>query len=422
MTTLPLRKILNPRRPLTYGIVQAGPHVEGGVPYIRPVDMRATSGVLDESALQCTSPDIAHAYERASLRQGDVVLSIGPSFGKVMVVPESLQGANLTQGTARLAPGHEVSGRWLYWVLQARPTVTFWEAAAAGGTFKALNLGPLGETPVRLVAADEQRRIADFLDDRVSRIDRIIAARREQINLLTEERRAVAERLVWQGLDSREPATRVIEPAPPSPTRWPRMPNRYLMRESADISTSGAEELLSVSHLTGITPRANKAVTMFIAESLVGYKVVHVDDLVINTLWAWMGALGVSEVNGIVSPAYGVYRPLEERDFLPAYFHELYRSSAYVCEMTRHSKGVWSSRLRLYPEAFLSLAVAVPPVSEQRRIVHEIQLTVGGNASRVYLLTRSIDLLTEYKSSMITAAVTGELDVTTAGSNIPGRP
>lgn len=76
-------------------------------------------------------------------------------------------------------------------------------------------------------------------------------------------------------------------------------------------SVSGNEELLSVSHKTGVTPRRLKNITMFKAESYAGYKLCRPGDLVVNTMWAWMAALGVSQHGGIVSNAYGVYRPRE---------------------------------------------------------------------------------------------------------------
>src|SRR5690606_3497244 len=134
------------------------------------------------------------------------------------------------------------------------------------------------------------------------------------------------------------------------PARWSWMRNKALLYEAQGLSVDGSEELLSVSHLTGVGPRSEKNVTMTSAESLEGYRLVESGDLVINTMWAWMGALGVAKQSGIVSPAYGVYRPRPRALFEPRFFDYLYRSPEYVMEMTRLSRGIWSSRLRIYPE------------------------------------------------------------------------
>src|SRR6185437_10317331 len=78
------------------------------------------------------------------------------------------------------------------------------------------------------------------------------------------------------------------------PSSWTELRAKYLFREVDERSSSGAEELLSVSHKTGVTPRSQKTVTMFLAESNVGHKVCKPGDVVVNTMWAWMAALGVS--------------------------------------------------------------------------------------------------------------------------------
>jgi type I restriction enzyme S subunit len=145
---------------------------------------------------------------------------------------------------------------------------------------------------------------------------------------------------------------------------------KHIFREVDERSTSGKEELLSVSHLTGVTPRFQKKVTMFMAKSNVGHKRIQPDDLVINTLWAWMGALGVSRYGGLVSPAYGTYRLLKQSKVLPRYAHYLLRTSIYAAEFQRRSTGVNSSRLRLYPEQFLRVPILVPPAKDQEAIVH----------------------------------------------------
>ena len=155
----------------------------------------------------------------------------------------------------------------------------------------------------------------------------------------------------------------------PVPAHWDFLRAKYLFREVNERSVDGKEELLSVSHLTGVTPRSQKTVTMFLAKSNVGYKICRPGDVAINTMWAWMGALGVARHTGIVSPAYGVYRPLAGCAVLPEYADYLLRTPAYAAEYLRRSTGVNSSRLRLYPEEFLRIEVAVPPHGEQAAIV-----------------------------------------------------
>ncbi|WP_423833852.1 hypothetical protein [Streptomyces manipurensis] len=206
----------------------------------------------------------------------------------------------------------------------------------------------------------------------------------------------------------------------PSHWRWSR--NKELLAESLSVSPEGTEELLSVSHLTGITPRSEKNVTMTAAESLDGYRLVDAGDLVINTMWAWMGALGVSKQAGIVSPAYGVYRPRPNAAFCPGFYDYLYRSTPYVMEMTRLSRGIWSSRLRIYPDVFLSMAIPVPPLEEQRAIADYLDR----ETSRIDILIeeqqRLIEMLRERQAAAISGAVARGLNegVALKDSGLPG--
>jgi type I restriction enzyme S subunit len=194
----------------------------------------------------------------------------------------------------------------------------------------------------------------------------------------------------------------------PSHWRWSR--NKDLLAESLSVSPEGTEELLSVSHLTGITPRSEKNVTMTAAESLDGYRLVEAGDLVINTMWAWMGALGVSKQAGIVSPAYGVYRPRPNAAFCPGFYDYLYRSTPYVMEMTRLSRGIWSSRLRIYPDVFLSMAIPVPPLEEQRAIADYLDRETSRINTLIEEQQRLIAMLRERRSAVITHAATRGLD------------
>ncbi len=152
------------------------------------------------------------------------------------------------------------------------------------------------------------------------------------------------------------------------PARWPLIRGKQLFQEIDERSKDGKEELLSVSHITGITPRSQKNVTMFQAESLVGYKLCKIGDIAANTMWTWQGAIGVSKYAGVVSPAYNVYRQKSDI-FNPRYLDMLLRERRLVDVYHSLSTGIRPSRLRLYPDVFLTIQLPVPPREEQDQIV-----------------------------------------------------
>lgn len=197
---------------------------------------------------------------------------------------------------------------------------------------------------------------------------------------------------------------------PPIPEHWNEQRAKTFFREVDERSKTGREELLSVSHITGVTPRSQKNVTMFKAASYVGSKLCQPGDIVINTLWAWMAALGASRHVGIVSPAYGVYRPRRADTFNPAYLDYLLRTRAYVAEYIGRSTGIQSSRLRLYPNQFLDIALIQPPSTEQDQIVAYLRAQDAHIARFIKAKRDLIKLLTEQKLRIIDQAVTRGLD------------
>ncbi len=201
---------------------------------------------------------------------------------------------------------------------------------------------------------------------------------------------------------------------PPVPEHWNEQRAKTFFREVDERSKTGQEELLSVSHLTGVTPRSQKNVTMFKAASYVGSKLCQPGDIVINTLWAWMAALGASRNLGIVSPAYGVYRPHRADSFNPAYLDYLLRTRAYVAEYIGRSTGIRSSRLRLYPNQFLDISLLQPPRPEQDQIVAYLRAQDAHIARLIKAKRDLIGLLTEQKLRIIDHAVTRGLDVSVA--------
>ena len=196
-------------------------------------------------------------------------------------------------------------------------------------------------------------------------------------------------------------------------------PAKWHFREADERSETGSEELLSVSHITGVTPRSEKNITMFMAVSHVGHKLCKPGDLVINTMWAWMAALGVARQAGIVSPSYAVYRSHRSSRLLGEYADLLLRTAPYKSEYIRRSTGIRSSRLRMYPEEFLRIKLLCPPPEEQRGIVDVVSKESADARRAIDLAHGELSLLREYRTRLVADVVTGKLDVREAAARLP---
>ena len=283
---------------------------------------------------------------------------------------------------------------------------------STGISYPAINASELADIALPVPPIDNQRRIGAHLDVETARLDKLMAEKQRFLNLLAEKRRELIAGAITQGLNPGVPSRVTGIPWLGNiPAHWKTERAKWLLAERDERSESGDEELLSVSHLTGVTSRAEKNVNMFMAESLEGYKRCETGDLVINTLWAWMGAMGVTRQPGIVSPAYNVYQPVPELD--PEYIDLLVRTPRFTEEITRYSKGVWSSRMRLYPEGLYEAWLPVPPKEEQQAIVAHIKQETQKIDAFAQATERTIALLQERRSALISAAVTGQLDLVT---------
>ena len=192
------------------------------------------------------------------------------------------------------------------------------------------------------------------------------------------------------------------------PRDWEVKRAKYVFRPIDKRSVDGAEDLLTVSSERGVVPRSGANVTMFEAESYAGHKLCWPGDLVINSLWAWAGGLGFADRHGIVSTAYGVYRPRREGDV--KYLNLALRSGVYRWELTVRSRGIWTSRLQLTDPAFFDMPIVLPPAKDQAAIVRYLDHIDSRIQRFIAAKERLIELLEEEKRAIIHRAVTRGVD------------
>ena len=354
----------------------------------------------------------APSRARRRVRDGDVIISCVRTYLQaIATVQDPPDNLIVSTGFAVVRPCAGVlDAAFGRYVLREPSFLAEVEMRSVGVSYPAVNAADLGDIPVHLPPEPNQRTIAAYLDRETARLDVLVAAKERVLGLLAEKRWALIARAVTRGLDPRTPLRDSGIPwLGEIPARWETERARWLFRERDERSDTGEEELLTVSHLTGVTPRSEKDVNMFEAATTEGYKICLSGDLVINTLWAWMGAMGVAPEDGIVSPAYNVYEPGARLD--PGYVDALVRLPVFAQEVTRYSKGVWSSRLRLYPEGFFAVPLPVPPLSEQCEIVAHIANGTRKLDELRAATERTTVLLKERRAALIAAAVTGQIDV-----------
>lgn len=188
------------------------------------------------------------------------------------------------------------------------------------------------------------------------------------------------------------------------PENWKIERLKYLFSERNERDCKG-RTLLSVSQYYGIRPKSETDLAdSHIAESYDDYKEVYQGDFVMNIMLAWNGSYAVSDYDGMVSPAYCVFK--FRKDCCKKYFHYLLRTDGYPSAFKTMSRGVIDSRLRLYPEQFYTFPVVIPPVDEQHRISDYLDIKCSEIDGLIELQEQMIAQLTDYKQSVITETVT----------------
>jgi len=189
-------------RRIMYGIVLPGPNVDDGVPIVKGGDVAADRLRLDR--LNRTTREIESAYVRSRLRGGDLVYAIRGSIGEVAIVPDELEGANLTQDAARISYTAATHGPWLLHALKSTAVFAQLEAGALGATIRGINIRDLKRATLVVPPLTEQHAIATFLHRETGRIDALIAKVRDAIERLKELRTALISAAVTGKIDVRE--------------------------------------------------------------------------------------------------------------------------------------------------------------------------------------------------------------------------
>ena len=265
----------------------------------------------------------------------------------------------------------------------------------------------------------EQERIAAFLDAECAEIDAVLEKTRASIEEYKKLKQAVITQAVTKGIRGDRPMKDSgIEWIGDIPAEWDvvRIKNLFDYRNERNFKPLEEVNLISLYTDKGVVQHCDlDETTGNKASNADGYKLVYENDIVVNIILCWMGAVGRSAYNGVTSPAYDVYKPLHDTN--SKYYHYLFRTSQFNGECYRYGRGIMLMRWRTYSTEFRAISVPLPPEDEQERIVEFLDKKLDDVDRLIGNVQTQIEKLKAYKQSLITEVVTKGLDSTVPMKN-----
>ena len=302
---------------------------------------------------------------RRIVQEGDTIVSTVRTYLKAVLFIEGVDDDLVcSTGFAVLTPKHGTSPKFVSYFVQCNSFTDWVTANSTGTAYPAISESQLGSFHIGIPPPSEQAAIVRYLDYVDRRIRHHVTAKERLIGLLEEEKQAVINRAVTCGLDPNVPLKPSgVEWLGDVPEHWEVIRNGQLFVQRNE---TGFPELpiLEVSLRTGVRLRdvrdSHRKQIMSVRSE---YKRAVKGDVVYNMMRMWQGAVGVVPTDGLVSPAYVVAKP--RRGTEPRYFSALFRTTAYMVEVDKYSRGIVKDRNRLYWQDFKQMPTPYPPLEEQ---------------------------------------------------------
>ncbi len=345
----------------------------------------------------------ADEIRRFGLHVGDVVITKDSEEWSDIAVP-----ALVTQSAPELVCGYHLAiirshanklyGDYLLRAFQSCAVNQQFQIAASGVTRYGLPKSSIGDAWIPLPSPTEQRAIADFLDRETGKIDRLVAKKRELIEKLKEERAALISRAVTRGLN---PDAKLK----PSGVEWlGSVPEQWEVKRIRHLAL-----LRSGESITSTEIDAEGEYPVYGGNGLRGYTTTYSHDghyVLIGRQGALCGNVNYAKGKFWASEHAVVVRPLVP--FEPFWMGELLRT------MNLNQHSVSAAQPGLSVDVISALKIPVPSLPEQRAIADYLDRETGKIDRLAAKVEEAIGRLQEYRAALITAAVTGKIDVSTA--------
>jgi type I restriction enzyme, S subunit len=385
-------------------------------PYMRAANVQPDGMLaLDDAQRMWFVPDELRSLK---LKRGVVVVVEGGvgGYGRAAYLDHDLEGWGFQNSINRIIPAGDHDGRFVAYCLIAARQLGWIAAYCNVVSMPHLTAEKLEALHVPMPPPGRQAAIADHLDDETAKIDKLITKQQHLIERLRERRRSLVSEVVL-GRDqavARRPSA--VDWIGEIPQHWAVRPLWSMYARQKNVGFPD-EPMVSVYREYGVVFKDSRSDNLNqTAENRNIYQLIEPGWLVCNRMKAWQGSVGVSTIRGIVSGHYICFRPLHAED--SRYLNWLFRSDVYTTGYRMISRGVRPGQAEIDNDDYRVVPVVVPPLAEQRRIVAHLDAQTAKIDVLIAKTERFIALVRERRAALITAAVTGQIDVRTARQGV----
>jgi len=401
----PLNQITRSGRRIVYGIVQAGPNVEKGMPYIRSTDVGDS---IQPHSLPKTSFEIASRYSRSEVGPGDIIFSLRGNIGATSIVPSNLPCANLTQGTARISVNFAHHNYFIRYCLNHFRVKKRILAISKGSTFKEISLEDLRRVCIPIPTQMEQIKIAEIL----STWDKSIDRRRK----LIEAKKNLKKGLMQQLLTGNKRLPPFNNQIKRHPYRYFELPEDWICLQMSDIAQEYSKRngkrnnlpVLACSKYIGFVDSSKYFGKQVFSDDTSNYKVIRRGQFGFPSNHIEEGSIGLLQKHdeGLVSPIYTVFQ-CNEHVVVPEYLYAIFKTDTFKHIFKVSTNASVDRRGSLRWKEFSLIHVPLPSVEEQKAIV-EVLNTVDEEIAQNEMKFKALE---KQKRGLMQKLLTGELRV-----------
>lgn len=350
-------------------------------------------------------------------QENDIVMAkVTPCFenGNIAIMQKLQSGFGLGSSELFVLRCKTVNIHYLFWWLQNRGFVSQACSTMTGtGGLKRVSPYFIKNCTMHMPPEIEQVRISNFLYAQCEELDNVHKKTCASIEEYKKLKQAVITQAVTKGIrGNRELKDSGIEWIGEIPVEWEerRIKTLFNLRKERNFSPLEEVNLISLYTDLGVVQHSElEKTTGNKASNADGYKTVYRDDIVVNIILCWMGAIGRSEYNGVTSPAYDVYIPRNE--VLSKFYHYYFRTKGFSGDCYKRGKGIMAMRWRTYSDQFRDIRVVYPSLEEQREIVNYLDQKCAAIDELIAKKEQYLSEIENYKKSLIYEYVTGNKEV-----------